>query len=95
MIYHTRIMVTLELIHCFLSFVQLPTVHVSVETQKSFNTNHILELFTPQPLKAYQCFLLPVFPGRGGSGAEEVFRGSPEGRGADSDQRHCSAEIWT
>lgn len=29
------------------------TVHVSVETQKSFNTNHILELFTPQPLTTY------------------------------------------
>lgn len=33
--------------------------------------------------------------GRGGAGAQEVLRGGPEGRGAHSGQRHCSAEIWT
>lgn len=34
-----------------------------------------------------------MFPGRGDSGAEEVFRGSPQGRGPDPGPRHRPAEI--
>lgn len=33
--------------------------------------------------------------GRGGSGAEEVFPGRSEGRGADSGPGHRSAQVWT
>lgn len=38
---------------------------------------------------------MTVSAGGGGSGAEEVFPGRAEGRGADSGPGHRSAQVWT